>query len=94
MRITWEGTPGGKLDGANVDMGNGVLVELATLEETYPHSWGVWGIRINGVLYREPRDLSPEVLEPGTFRDWIEQETERAVYLERACGLVNDDNEN
>lgn len=85
MRIEWEGTPGTpRLEGANVDMGNGVVVELATVGEGHPHTWGVWGVRIDGVLYREPRDLDPEPLKPGPFRDWVEQEAERAAVKARA----------
>lgn len=83
MRIEWQGTPGGKmLDGANIEVGDGVVIELATLTEGYPHTWGVWGVRIDGNLYREPRDLTPEPLAAGPFREWIEAETERAVARE------------
>jgi hypothetical protein len=86
MRIEWEGAPGTtRLEGANVDMGNGVVVELATVGQGYPHTWGVWGVRIDGKIYREPRDLRDAgPLEPGPFRDWVEQEAERAAAKARA----------
>jgi hypothetical protein len=77
--IEWEGTPGGSLQGANVRIDACTVVELATLDEYPPYGWGVWGIRIDGSLYREPRDLDPEPLGDGPFCRWVEHECEGAA---------------
>lgn len=79
MNIEWEGTPGKHLEGANITVAPGVIVELATLNDDQPYGWGVWGVRIDGVLYREPRNLNPEPMHDTPFRRLIEEHLESAV---------------
>lgn len=50
---------------ADVDMGDGVLIELVRANDGT--TWEVWGVRIDDTLYREPRDLEGESLVPGPF---------------------------
>jgi hypothetical protein len=59
---------------ADVDLGHGVVVELTA--DWQGENWEVWGVRLDGHLYREPRDLVGERLQDGAFRSWLEHETE------------------
>lgn len=79
MRIEWTGTPGKRLDGADIHISHNVVVELATLNEDYPYGWGVWGVRIDDNLYREPRDMEPEPLADGPFLTMIEEACQQAA---------------
>lgn len=59
---------------ADVELGYGVVVEFTA--DWQGLNWEVWGVRIDGHLYREPRDLIGESLEDCRFRSWLESETE------------------
>lgn len=68
----------GIADGADVDLGNGIVLEFATVGQDGRAGWGVWGVRIDGQLYREPRDMEPEPMREGTWREML---NERAPIL-------------
>ena len=66
----WWGNHFFEEDGANIELHPGVYLELAREENG---GWSVWGIRIDGKLYREPRDLTGEPLHEGPFRARVEE---------------------
>lgn len=58
---------------ADVAMGQGVvLLFVRGLGADGP--WEVWGVKIDGVMYREPRDLVGDDLHPGPFSGWLDAE--------------------
>lgn len=55
--------------GADLTLLPGVTLQLA--RDDSGSGWSVWGIKIDGKLYREPRDLTGEPLHEGPFLDLV-----------------------
>lgn len=56
---------------ADADVGHGVVVEMVRANDA--EQWEVWAVRIDGTLYREPRDLNGEPLNPGPFSEALDR---------------------
>lgn len=50
---------------ADAHLGHGVKLQL--VRDNDSETWEVWAVEVDGVVYREPRDLTGEPLEPGKF---------------------------
>lgn len=57
-------------DLCDVKVNDHITIHLALTDYTEP---GVWSVEIDGVEYREPRDLTDEPLKPGPFREQVEK---------------------
>lgn len=56
---------------ADVDMGHGVVVELVRGNDA--EQWEVWGVRLDGTLYRESKTLEGEPLQFGPLSDALDR---------------------
>jgi hypothetical protein len=72
VEIARSGGAYGSVQGLDVTVCDGVIVQFASLNEDGT-GFGVWGVEIDGHLYREPRDLSPEPMQKGPWLTLLEQ---------------------
>lgn len=75
--MTIELIPDPTQDIVNVKLTDSVTLELVRVYrdddgEPIPDNWEVWGVRIDGRLYREPNQaLEGDTLREGPFEQWL-----------------------
>jgi hypothetical protein len=69
---------------ADVTLCENVVLELVGgLHDGESDSWEVWGVRIDGQLYREPRDLEGDRLAYGPFFQWLDRQAIKTLNASR-----------
>jgi hypothetical protein len=66
----------GSVQGADVTVCDGVTLHFASLDEE-GNGWGFWAVTVDNKMYGESRDLVPDEMPAGQWRELLEAAVKR-----------------